>query len=168
MPFRDDLLNLCYRLRDEKLLVTSELEQILLLNNDVEEGTVGLVKACWIQSHQHETLSRLVQLHVDGSLQNCCAQLSYYENATFRDAISVLPSYTATLTELLRLLLNNSRLVANILHLADTLDPPYSSSDEACRIFFSGAFGCCQFLGDEKCLVEALSCLMRLQLVSNS
>ncbi|KFD67664.1 hypothetical protein M514_08524 [Trichuris suis] len=167
MPFRDDLLNLCYRLRDEKLLVTSELEQILLLNNDVEEGTVGLVKACWIQSHQHETLSRLVQLHVDGSLQNCCAQLSYYENATFRDAISVLPSHTATLTELLRLLLNNSRLVANILHLVDALEPP-SSSDEACRIFFSGAFGCCQFLGDEKCLVEALSCLMRLQLVSNS
>uniref|UniRef100_A0A5S6R644 Receptor-mediated endocytosis protein 6 n=1 Tax=Trichuris muris TaxID=70415 RepID=A0A5S6R644_TRIMR len=166
MPFRDDLLNLCYRLRDEKLLVTSELEQILLLNSDVEEGTVGVVKACWIQSHQHETLSRLVQLHVDGTLQNCCAQLSYYENAVFRDAAALLPNYTSTLTELLRLLLNNSRLVANVLHLLDTLEPPFS--DEACRILFTGAFGCCQFVGDEKCLVEALSCLMRLQLVSNS
>ncbi len=43
-PGREELLDLCSRLRGEKLVVTSELEQLQQLNQDVDQRLTELLQ----------------------------------------------------------------------------------------------------------------------------
>ncbi|XP_003375067.1 vacuolar sorting protein 9 domain protein [Trichinella spiralis] len=161
MRYQNQLVDLCYRLRDEKLLVNADIDLILCLNTEVEEQILELVKICWIHCHQHRTLSKLLQSHPDATVQNACSQLCQLENAHFSDSKKQLANNETTVTEILRLLLNSSKLVATVLHFFECVEP--NLADELCFTFFCSVYGSCQFVNDEKCLYAVLCDLMRLQ-----
>ncbi|KRX13687.1 GTPase-activating protein and VPS9 domain-containing protein 1 [Trichinella nelsoni] len=161
MRYQNQLVDLCYRLRDEKLLVNADIDLILRLNTEVEEQILELVKICWIHCHQHRTLSKLLQSHPDATVQNACSQLCQLENAHFSDSKKQLANNETTITEILRLLLNSSKLVATVLHFFECVEP--NLADELCFTFFCSVYGSCQFVNDEKCLYAVLCDLMRLQ-----
>ncbi|KRX37909.1 GTPase-activating protein and VPS9 domain-containing protein 1 [Trichinella murrelli] len=161
MRYQNQLVDLCYRLRDEKLLVNADIDSILRLNMEVEEQILELVKICWIHCHQHRTLSKLLQSHPDATVQNACSQLCQLENAHFSDSKKQLANNETTITEILRLLLNSSKLVATVLHFFECVEP--NLADELCFTFFCSVYGSCQFVNDEKCLYAVLCDLMRLQ-----
>ncbi|KRZ68700.1 GTPase-activating protein and VPS9 domain-containing protein 1, partial [Trichinella papuae] len=161
MRYQNQLVDLCYRLRDEKLLVNADIDWILCLNTEVEEQILELVKICWIHCHQHRTLSKLLQSHPDATVQNACSQLCLLENAHFSDSKKQLANNETTITEILRLLLNSGKLVATVLHYFECVEP--NLADELCFTFFCSVYGSCQFVNDEKCLFAVLCDLMRLQ-----
>ncbi|OUC41398.1 vacuolar sorting protein 9 domain protein [Trichinella nativa] len=131
MRYQNQLVDLCYRLRDEKLLVNADIDSILRLNMEVEEQILELVKLCQL------------------------------ENAHFSDSKKQLANNETTITEILRLLLNSSKLVATVLHFFECVEP--NLADELCFTFFCSVYGSCQFVNDEKCLYAVLCDLMRLQ-----
>ncbi|KRX91095.1 GTPase-activating protein and VPS9 domain-containing protein 1 [Trichinella pseudospiralis] len=161
MRYQNQLVDLCYRLRDEKLLVNADIDWILCLNTEVEEQILELVKICWIHCHQHRTLSKLLQSHPDATVENACSQLCLLENAHFSDSKKQLANNETTITEILRLLLNSGKLVATVLHYFECVEP--NLADELCFTFFCSVYGSCQFVNDEKCLFAVLCDLMRLQ-----
>ncbi|VDO97096.1 unnamed protein product [Soboliphyme baturini] len=164
MQGREDLLGLCSCLLDEKMITTSEIQAVRELNVEVEQHLIDLLKVSWVNGHQRLTLSKLIQSHPDSTPQNSCAQLRYYECATFVPAHKRLgSSQLTTVTALLRLLLNNSRLVAEMLNALDSSSSSSSLSDDVAHVLFCGLYGSSVFASDEKCLFETFNHLMHLQ-----
>ncbi|KHN76774.1 GTPase-activating protein and VPS9 domain-containing protein 1 [Toxocara canis] len=166
----DSLSILCERLRSEKLLVASELENLQRLNEQVDAEQALLAQLSWIRTHQQEILSRLVNSHPNVEPENSCLLNAQLDAAHFVEAYQRIEAHHySALTTALNLLLASPRSVAELLHAADQLPKESEGANEdLVSCVFSFLYGCCVFPNDERCVLEVLSHLVEMQLASHS
>ncbi|MFH4979772.1 hypothetical protein AB6A40_006481 [Gnathostoma spinigerum] len=165
----DSLAILCERLRSEKLLVASEIENLQRLNEQVDVEQADLAYATWIVRQEQIILSRLVNSHPNVLPENSCFLISQLEATSLVEGYRrVDGQYYSSFTRLLNLLITSTRTVAELLNNSDSLTKEDgSSNDDFVSCVFSLLYGCCVFPNDERRVLETLSHLMDIQVASN-
>uniref|UniRef100_A0A914S0F6 Uncharacterized protein n=1 Tax=Parascaris equorum TaxID=6256 RepID=A0A914S0F6_PAREQ len=185
---------LCERLRSEKLLVASELENLQLLNEQIDAEQTLLAQLSWIGTHQQarcfiscdtlpradrifsplqpdrfEILSRLVNSHPSVVPENCCLLNAQLDAARFVEAYQRIDAHHySALTSIFNLLLTSPRSVAELLSCADDLSKETDGANEdLVRCVFNFVYGCCVFPSDERRVLEVLSHLVHMQVASD-
>ena len=85
---RSDLLELCKRLRQEKLYVQHEKGQLQDLNEKVKQATEKSAHVAWVAREQRENLDGLIfsSRGFDSSPAVCCQRANLLEQTKFQDA----------------------------------------------------------------------------------
>ncbi|VDK53186.1 unnamed protein product [Anisakis simplex] len=161
---------LCERLRSEKLLVASELENIQRLNEQIDEEQLLLAQLSWIVNRQQDILNRLVNSHPSVLPENSCLLNAQLDSADFIEAYQRIDAHHySSLTSILNTLYKSPKSVAELLNASDQIVKESEESNEGfVSCIFSFLYGCCVFPNDERYLLEVLSYLIDMQLSSNS
>ncbi|KAK6762591.1 hypothetical protein RB195_023351 [Necator americanus] len=162
----DDIWSLCERLRVEKLLISSEVSCLQQLHDEIYRKFLQLGLQSW-NSKQHQLLlQRLVSSHNCVSQDNCCALSAQLNSAEVEEAYRRLGHHHSLFAKCLSLLFSSPLCTAELLH---AVGPNQEiSSDESIHAVFGLLYGNCVFPTDEKAVLETLSCLIRVQLLSHS
>uniref|UniRef100_A0A0M3HX28 BTB domain-containing protein n=1 Tax=Ascaris lumbricoides TaxID=6252 RepID=A0A0M3HX28_ASCLU len=165
----NSLAVLCERLRSEKLLVASELENLQLLNEQIDAEQTLLAQLSWIGTHQQEILSRLVNSHPSVVPENCCLLNAQLDAARFVEAYQRIDAHHySAFTSIFNLLLMSPRSVAELLNCADDVSKETDGANEdLVRCVFNFLYGCCVFPNDERRVLEVLSHLVHMQVASD-
>uniref|UniRef100_A0A915IS73 Ras-GAP domain-containing protein n=1 Tax=Romanomermis culicivorax TaxID=13658 RepID=A0A915IS73_ROMCU len=171
MRGKEELVELCSQLRGEKLIVSSEIDQICRLNNDVVECLNQLMQTAWISCKQQLTVNKLMHPGANPlTPQGSCRQIQTLENTQFIESYKKLNGHDLNVRQLMQILLSDSSLLASLLNFADSCNENQChpcDPEDLCHSLFSGLYGCCIFGSDEKLVADTLLNLMRLQLVTN-
>lgn len=159
-----ELSDLASHLRRERLFITSEQQNLQLLNEKLRCISKTLAQLAWISSHQRINLNHLILAKVDCSPALICQRNYNIENVVFVDACKVL-GYQDALAygEFLNVLQSNIELVAKCLSVGDKL-----FSDSMPEIVYSlstSLFGSCLLPKDKITVLKLLQQLTVLQLV---
>ncbi|VDN56853.1 unnamed protein product [Dracunculus medinensis] len=166
----NSLATLCERLRSEKLLVASELENLQRLNEQIEYERNTVAQLAWVGRQEQIILSKLINSHPSVIPENCCMLVAQLESASFLEGYHRIDGqHYANAANLLNLLYSSAITVAQLLHATDKIQKKDNAiNEEFVHCVFSFLYGCCSFPADERRILEVLSHLMRLQIISQN
>ena len=104
MSFALDLIELSQKLKQEKLFIDCERQQLQQLNNEVGKTSESLYCLSWITRQQKANLNDLIFASHDATPVSCCKKANSLESVTFVDAYKVLTYHESKIGDTLKLL----------------------------------------------------------------
>ncbi|XP_031844110.1 GTPase activating protein and VPS9 domains 1 isoform X2 [Nomia melanderi] len=159
-----DMIELASHLRQERLFVSSEQQNLQILNEKVLYASSNLAQQAWITAQQRVNLNRLIMSRPDCTPASCCQKANTLENSHFIDAYKYL-RYQACLSygEFLGALRKSPKLVASCLVEGEKLLP--DSVQNIVQSLAAGLYGSCLLPEDKILVLKLLRHLMLLQIV---
>ena len=190
---RSDLLELSRHLRQEKLYVQHERDQLRELNGQVRRASERLAHTSWVAHQQRQNLDGLALSAPSRDQQSSpaaafCQKANLIERTAFQDAYRHLGHHEVSdiliwaekkstqhliyfdfvlqivYSEFLRALRSKPHLLAVCLAAGDKQGLPQVS--DAVSAIFSGLYGSCLMPEDERLTLQLLHHLMQMQLTS--
>lgn len=167
---KSDLLELSRHLRQERLYVQHEKEQLQELNQKVKLASEKLAHKAWVAHQQRENLDTLIlpprngQTFESYSPAVCCQRANLLERTVFQDAYKQLNHREIHYSEFLHNLREKPKFLAVCMTVGDKVGSPYMS--EIISTVFSGLYGSCLMEEDEQLVLKLLHHLLKLQLTS--
>lgn len=160
-----NILDLASQLREERLFITSEQQQLQKLNEKVLQASSHLAQLAWVAAQQRDNLNCLIVARPDCSPAVCCQKANAIEATEFVDAYKVL-GFQETLAygELLSNLCTSPELLAGCLAVGDRLLPPESMT-KVTHSVYTGLLGSSLLPEDKLLALKLLRHLTELQLV---
>ena len=156
-----ELLELSRHLKQERLFINSEREQLQCLNEEVAKSAESLYHVSWISRQQKLTLDRLILADREVTPTVCCQRSNSLEASTFVDAYKCLSYHESKFGEFLKHLREKPKLVASCL-----VQSEKTSSEEMqrmVRIVMASLYGNIVMPEDEHLALQLLKCLIELQ-----
>lgn len=162
--FQWDMLELAGHLRQERLFVNSEQQNLKLLNEKVLSLSSDLAQHAWVTDQQRVNLNRLIVARPDCSPASCCQRANTLEHSHFVDGFKHL-RYQSCLTygEFLCALRKSPKLLASCLVDGDKLMP--EGMQTIIQSLSAGLYGSCLLPEDKLFVLKLLRQLMLLQIV---
>ncbi|KAG5321351.1 GAPD1 protein, partial [Pseudoatta argentina] len=159
-----DMMELARHLRQERLFVNSEQQNLQTLNERVLYVSSQLAQQAWITAQQRVNLNRLIVARPDCSPASCCLRANALENSHFIDAYKYL-RYQACLSygEFLGALRKSPKLLASCLVEGDRAIP--ESMQTIVQCLAAGLYGSCILPEDKSLVLQLLRHLMLLQII---
>ncbi|XP_034936042.1 receptor-mediated endocytosis protein 6 homolog [Chelonus insularis] len=159
-----DMLELAAHLRQERLFVNAEQQNLQTLNEKVLYISSDLAQLTWVTDQQRVNLNRLIVSRPDSTPASCCQRANTLENSQFVDAYKHL-KYQSCLAygEFLGTLRKSPKLVASCLVEGDKLVP--DSIQSIIQSLSAGLYGSCLLPEDKLFVLKLLRHLMFLQIV---
>ncbi|XP_014203892.1 GTPase-activating protein and VPS9 domain-containing protein 1 isoform X2 [Copidosoma floridanum] len=159
-----DMLELAGHLHQERLFVSSEQQNLQLLNEKVLSLSSDLAQQAWITAQQRVNLNRLIVSRPDCTPASCCQRANILENSRFIDAFKQLP-YQSCIAygEFLSSLRKSPKLLASCLVEGDKIVPEMMQN--VIQSLASGLYGSCLLPEDKILVLKLLRHLILLQIV---
>ncbi|KAL0133577.1 hypothetical protein PUN28_000958 [Cardiocondyla obscurior] len=159
-----DMMELARHLRQERLFVNSEQQNLQTLNERVLYVSSQLAQQAWITAQQRVNLNRLIVARPDCTPASCCLRANALENSHFIDAYKYL-RYQACLSygEFLGALRKSPKLLASCLVEGDKVIP--ESMQTIVQCLAAGLYGSCILPEDKSLVLQLLRHLMLLQII---
>ncbi|KAG5345359.1 GAPD1 protein, partial [Acromyrmex heyeri] len=159
-----DMMELARHLRQERLFVNSEQQNLQTLNERVLYVSSQLAQQAWITAQQRVNLNRLIVARPDCTPASCCLRANALENSHFIDAYKYL-RYQACLSygEFLGALRKSPKLLASCLVEGDRAIP--ESMQTIVQCLAAGLYGSCILPEDKSLVLQLLRHLMLLQII---
>ncbi|KAK6641198.1 hypothetical protein RUM44_012907 [Polyplax serrata] len=159
-----ELSDLASHLWRERLFITSEQQNLQILNEKMKEISTNLSQLAWISSYQRINLNHLILAKVDCLPALTCQRNYTINNMVFVDACKALGYQEAqAYGEFLTFLLNNVELVAKCLNAGEKLFP--NLVPEIVYSLSCSLFGSCLLSKDKIIVLKLLQQLAAIQLV---
>ena len=157
-----DLLDLSRQLKQERLFINSEREQLHALNEEVAKTAERLYHLAWIAKQQRQTLDQLLRAERDYPPQKCCEIANTVEGAVFVDGYKNLSYHESKIGEFLKALRECPKLMASCLvqYEKESLD----EMQRLARISVHSLYGSCIMPEDEVFILQLLQSLINQQL----
>jgi len=117
-----DFVELSHHLKQERLYIASEREQLQALHASVGDGAERLFHSAWIARQQKDALSQLILASEDATPAACCQRVNVLELATVTDGYRRLTYHESKIGRFLYLLRDSPKAVAACLLAAETAD----------------------------------------------
>jgi len=157
-----DFVELSHHLKQERLYVASEREQLLSLHSSVGAGAERLFHSAWIARQQKNALSQLILASEDTPPAVCCQRVNALELATLTDGYRRLTYHESKIGRFLRMLRDNPKTVATCLLTAETALGTEQMHRVASAVV-SGLHGNVLLAEDEHSLLLLLKTLIDIQ-----
>ncbi|KAL4218738.1 GTPase-activating protein and VPS9 domain-containing protein 1 [Mactra antiquata] len=157
-----DLAELSMHLRQERLFVSSERDQLQNLFEQVKMSAEQLYHQSWIGRLQKDVLDHLIGSSQQVTPAECCLKTNQLESLTFVDGYKHLSYHDSKYGEFLKFLVENPLLLGQLLYTADQNDIP--NVTEMVKTLMHSVFGNCVLLEDETGMLQVLKSLLDLQL----
>ncbi|XP_014468928.1 PREDICTED: receptor-mediated endocytosis protein 6 homolog isoform X1 [Dinoponera quadriceps] len=159
-----DMMELARHLRQERLFVNSEQQNLQTLNERVLCVSSQLAQQAWVTAQQRVNLNRLIVARPDCTPASCCLRANALENSHFIDASKYL-RYQACLSygEFLGALRKSPKLLASCLVEGDKVVP--DSMQAIVQCLAAGLYGSCLLPEDKSLVLQLLRHLMLLQII---
>ncbi|KAK1119373.1 hypothetical protein K0M31_013207 [Melipona bicolor] len=159
-----DIIELANHLRQERLFVTSEQQNLQILNEKVLYASSNLAQQAWITAQQRVNLNQLIMSKPYCTPASCCQRANTLENSNFIDVYKYLRYQTCLLYgEFLGALRKSPKLLALCLVEGDKLLP--DSVQTIVQSLAAGLYGSCLLPEDKILVLKLLKHLMLLQIV---
>ena len=158
-----DLIELSRQLKQEKLFIDCERQQLQQLNTEVSKTADSLFCLSWITQQQKANLNDLVRASRDVTPVACCQKANTLERVKFVDGYKTLTYHEAKIGELLKMLRGSPRLVAALLMHAEAEGAEQLQS--VAHAVMSGVFGNVVMQEDESLVLQVLICCFALDAV---
>ncbi|XP_070532532.1 GTPase-activating protein and VPS9 domain-containing protein 1-like [Ptychodera flava] len=159
------LVELAKHLKEEKLFVSSEKEQLRRLNEEVTSTAERLYHVSWIARQQRQNLDQLIFGAWEPSPAACCYRANALEQVNFEDAYKQLGYQDSAFGEFVKKLRENPRLVAYCLTQGERLH--LDGSKDIVKIIMSAVYGNCIMQEDERYVLLLLQALIESQLAGS-
>ncbi|KAK4017067.1 hypothetical protein OUZ56_032022 [Daphnia magna] len=159
------LLDLARNLRQERLLIGSERQNLQILNKKVSEALEKLHQLAWVASQQRINLDGLIISRLEVSPSFSCHQANALEGACFIEGYRHLGFHEALFSEFLQRLRQNAPLLAVCLANGEKLSP--ETMPTVISVVTSSLYANFLLGDDEKYCLQLLKHLMELQLVNS-
>jgi len=149
-------------LKQERLYIASEREQLLALHTSVGTGAERLFHSAWIARQQKNALSQLILASEETTPAVCCQRVNTLEMATVTDGYRRLTYHESKIGRFLRMLRDSPKAVAACLLAAEMID----GVDQMHRVssaVVSGLYGNVLLAEDEHRLLLLLKHLIDMQ-----
>ncbi|XP_047500303.1 GTPase-activating protein and VPS9 domain-containing protein 1-like isoform X1 [Penaeus chinensis] len=156
-----DIGELAHHLKQERLFLEAEKQQIQILNEKVVKTIERVYQASWVRGEQQRNYDDLV-LRPHSSPPACCQRANLLNQLKFIDGYKVLGFNESLYGDLLSSLRDNPRLVAKCLVLGENQNQ--EAMQVAAGTMFSSVYGNCLLPDDETLVLNLLKHLMELQL----
>ncbi|XP_020296298.1 GTPase-activating protein and VPS9 domain-containing protein 1 isoform X2 [Pseudomyrmex gracilis] len=159
-----DIMELARHLRQERLFVNSEQQNLQTLNERVLYMSSQLAQQAWVTAQERVNLNRLILARPDCTPASCCLRANALENSHFIDAYKYL-RYQACLSygEFLGALRKSPKLLALCLMEGDKIIP--DSMQTIIQCLAAGLYGSCILPEDKSLVLQLLRHLMLLQII---
>ncbi|XP_011497747.1 PREDICTED: GTPase-activating protein and VPS9 domain-containing protein 1 isoform X3 [Ceratosolen solmsi marchali] len=159
-----DMIELAGHLRQERLFVNSEQQNLQTLNEKVLCLSANLAQQAWITAQQRVNLNRLIVSRPDCTPASCCQRANILENSRFIDAFKQLHHQPCiAYGEFLSSLRTSVKLLASCLVEGDKIVPEMMQG--IIQSLASGLYGSCLLPEDKILVLKLLRHLMLLQIV---
>ncbi|XP_043577726.1 GTPase-activating protein and VPS9 domain-containing protein 1 isoform X1 [Bombus pyrosoma] len=159
-----DIIELANHLRQERLFVTSEQQNLQILNEKVLYASSNLAQQAWITAQQRVNLNQLIMSKPYCTPASCCQRANTLENSNFVDVYKYLRYQTClSYGEFLGALRKSPKLIASCLVEGDKLLP--DSVQTIVQSLAAGLYGSCLLPEDKILVLKLLKHLMLLQIV---
>ena len=165
MQGHQDLLDLSRHLKQERLFVAAERDQLNSLNNDVQAIVERVYHASWVCRQQRQNLNQLILADRDSTPVSCCQRANALEHIQFVDAYKVLSYHEGKIGDMLKQLRENPRLVATLLDQAEKVSQ--DKMQGLARICVLSLYGNAVMYEDETLLLQLIQSLMEMQVAVN-
>ncbi|XP_043477081.1 GTPase-activating protein and VPS9 domain-containing protein 1 isoform X1 [Leptopilina heterotoma] len=159
-----DMMELAGHLRQERLFVSSEQQNLQTLNEKVLYLSSDLAQQAWVTAQQRVNLNHLIVSRPDSTPASCCHRANVLENSHFIDAYKHF-RYQICLSygEFLHGLRKSPKLLASCLVEGDKILP--EAMQGIIQSLAAGLYGSCLFPEDKLLVLKLLRYLMLLQVV---
>ncbi|KAG1677973.1 GTPase-activating protein and VPS9 domain-containing protein 1 [Nymphon striatum] len=165
MASATDLLELARHLKQEQLFVSSERDDLQVLNLEVLKLTEQIYHVSWISRQQRIILEHIILGHSDFSPSQCCLKANALELVSFCDSYKHLGFHDSLYGEFLQKLRENPRLLALCLISGEKLGLNINSQ---VNVFLLSIYGNCILYEDELLVLKLLEHLIELQLATSN
>ncbi len=165
MASHQDLLELSRHLKQERLYVSSEREQLQNLNDDVMKTAEQLYHLAWVMRQQKLTLDQLFSGEQAATPEMCCKKANNLEKVNFVDGYKNLSYHESKIGEFLKQLRENPKLVA--LCLVVTEKSSLETMQQMARVIVSSLYGNTVMREDEAMVLQLLKELIEHQVASH-
>ncbi|XP_052788817.1 GTPase-activating protein and VPS9 domain-containing protein 1-like [Mya arenaria] len=165
MALGPDLAQLSRHLRQERLYVTSEREQLQSLYEQVKTAAEQLYHQSWIGRQQKTFLDLLVSASQQVTPTECCAKTSQLEATNFIDSYKQLSYHDSKYGEFLKYILDNPVFIGTVIAIAEKSNVPNVA--DVIKTLVRSVFGNCILQEDETAMLHVLKSLLELQLSSS-
>ncbi|XP_066958236.1 GTPase-activating protein and VPS9 domain-containing protein 1 [Macrobrachium rosenbergii] len=159
-----DIGEIAHLLKQERLFLEAERQQIRVLNERVAKAIERTYQASWIRSEQQRNYDDLV-LRLHSSPPACCQRANLLNQLKFLDGYKVLGFNESLYGDLISGLRENPRLIAKCLVLGECQNQ--EAMQLAARTVFSSIYANCLLPDDETYVLNLLKHLMELQLATS-
>ena len=159
-----DFVELSRHLKQERLYIASEREQLLALHASVGNGAEQLFHSAWIARQQKNALSQLILASEDTTPAVCCQQVNMIEMATVTDGYRRLTYHESKIGRFLRMLRDSPKAVATCLLAAEAAGGVEQMRRVSSAVV-SGLYGNVLLSEDEHSLLLLLKHLIDIQVL---
>ena len=156
-----DLLELSRHLKQERLFVNAEKEQLQHLHSSVGNSAQKLFHLSWIVQQQKCLLNSLILGSKTATPEMCCQKINALETATFIDGYKQLLYHETKVGKFLKMFRECPKLVAACLVHAEASGN--ENMQNLARIVVSGVYGNVLMPEDEAFVMQVLKHLIDLQ-----
>ncbi len=156
-----DLLELSRHLKQERLFISSEREQLQSLNENVRRSAEQLCHYAWIARQQKLSLDQLILGKREVTPAVCCERINAVENVNFIDGYKYLTYHESKVGDFLKQLRENPRIVASMLLQAEISGG--ETLQKIARILISGLYGNVIMPEDELFVLQVLKHLIEME-----
>jgi len=157
-----DFVELSHHLKQERLYIASEREQLQSLHASVGASAERLFHSAWIARQQKDALSQLILASEDATPAACCQRVNMLELVTVTDGYCRLTYHESKIGRFLYLLRDNPKAVATCLLATETADGAEQMHRVASAVV-SGLHGNVLLSEDEHSLLLLLKHLIDIQ-----
>ena len=157
-----DFVELSRHLKQERLYIASEREQLLTLHASIGTGAERLFHSAWIARQQKNALSELILASEDTTPAVCCQRVNVLEMAAVTDGYRRFTYHESKIGRFLRMLRDSPKSVATCLLAAETSGGVEQMHHVASAVV-SGLYGNVLLSEDEHSLLLLLKHLIDIQ-----
>ncbi|XP_033227479.1 GTPase-activating protein and VPS9 domain-containing protein 1 isoform X2 [Belonocnema kinseyi] len=159
-----DMIELSGHLRQERLFVNSEQQNLQALNEKVLYMSSDLAQQAWVTAQQRVNLNRLIVARPDSTPASCCQRANALENSHFIDAYKHFQYQTClSYGEFLGALRKSPKLLASCLVEGDKILAEVMQG--IIQSLATGLYGSCLLPEDKILVLKLLRHLLLLQIV---
>lgn len=162
MAGQHDLIELSRQLKQERLFISCEKEQLQNLHASIGQKAEQLYHMSWIARQQKTNLNQLILADRDVTPEVCCSRSNALEVTRFRDGYKVLSYHEAKIGEYLKQLRESPKLVASCLVQAEKQSA--ETLQRMSKIVMTGLYGNSVMQEDELLVLQVLKSLIDCQL----
>jgi len=159
-----DFVELSHHLKQERLYIASEREQLLALHASVSASAERLFHSAWIARQQKDAVSQLILASEDATPAICCQRVNMLETATVTDGYRRLTYHESKIGRFLYLLRDSPNAVATCLLSAET-NVGVEQMRRVVSAVVSGLYGNVLLSDDEHSLLLLLKHLIDIQVM---
>jgi len=159
-----DFVDLSRHLKQERLYIASEREQLLTLHASVGASAERLFHSAWIARQQKNALSELILASEDTPPAVCCQRVNALELATVADGYRRLTYHESKIGRFLRVLRDSPKTVAMCLLTSET-EVGVEQMHRVASAVVSGLYGNVLMSEDEHSLLLLLKHLIDIQVL---